>query len=606
VAGGNALPPLVLRQIAERSEGVPLFVEEVTKAALESGALRLEAKGYELSGNVGEHPIPSTVQASLLARFDRLGESRSLAQLGAAIGREFTYPLIRALAEISDEQLREHLDRFCRSELAFVRGEPPAATYTFKHALIQDAIYGTLLKKDRARVHERIFVKLRDHFPDIIEARPEMAAYHAENAGLRALALPLLKEAGMRAFGRTAMVEAVKHLSHAIDLVDALAEKERVDTEIELEAILGPTYMATRGWAAPEVERSCERLRDLATSRGDAPRLYQAMWGLWTVHFLRGQMDPALEVGRQVLEMALQSGDPMLAVTGHHAVGYTHLRRGEYAEAIRHADEGIANFDIERERRILAVFQFSSTCALWWFRGQAQLALGQMRNASESIERARTLVDELRHAPSRAFLLSQQCISLSADDVEEVDALAREMRSLSIAEGFALWVPYADIFLAWTDARRGGDPAAAAETIKTATRAVHDGLCHIQDPEFAGMLAQTLLLATRPQDVFPVAEVTLQTARNGGQLHLEAELLRVQGDAAAAMGDKVRAATFYRQGVERARSKGGQLLQLRSTLALARLLGGAEERAELKDNLAKFPAGSDQAEVRQASALLTT
>ncbi len=605
VAGGRPLPPLVARRIAERSEGVPLFLEEVTKAVLESGALRLDANRYELARAFDEQVLPPTVHGSLVARFDRLGDSRGVAQLGAAIGREFTYPLIRAVAGMTDDALREHLDRLSRSELAFVHGDPPNSVYTFKHALIQDAIYATLLKSERARVHERIFRALQEKFPEVVAARPEMAAYHAENAGQREAAVPLLKEAGMRAFGRTAMVEAVKHLSHAIELVDALPEPDRSTAEIDLQAIMGPTYMATIGWAAPEVELSCERLRDLATLRGDGAKLYQAMWGLWTVHFLRGQYDPALDVAQQVLAMAVQTGDPMLLVTGHHAVGYTHLRRGEYADAIRHADEGLALFDLDREKQLVAIFQLSSSCAIWWFRAQSQLAVGQMGKAFESLGRAQALVDELRHAPSRAYLLSQQCLSLAVEGVEQVEALARTMRALSMAEGFALWVPYADIFLAWANARRGGDAAAAAEKMRTATALIHQGRSHIQDVEFAGMLAETLLLASRPQEVFREAEAVLAEASVGKQRHLESELFRVQGEAAKAMGDVSRAVSFYRRGIESARAIGGRLLELRSRLALARLTGGAEERAELKSLLDGFIGGVDHADLKQASAFLT-
>jgi tetratricopeptide (TPR) repeat protein len=601
------LPPLVASRIAERSEGVPLFVEEVTKAVLESGALRLDADRYKLARASDQQFLPSTVHGSLVARFDRLGESRGVAQLGAAIGREFAYPLIQAVAGMTDDKLREHLDRLSRSELAFARGDPPDSVYTFKHALIQDAIYSTLLKSERSRVHERIFVSLQEKFPELVAARPEMAAYHAENAGLRERAVPLLKEAGVRAFGRTAMVEAGKHLSHAIELVDALPEPDRTSTEIDLQAIMGPTYMATLGWAAPEVERSSARLRDLATLRGDGAKLYQAMWGLWTVHFLRGQLDPALDTARRVLGMAVQTGDPMLRVTGHHAVGYTHFCRGEYAEAIAHADDGLALFDRECEQRIASIFQLSSSCALWWFRSQAQLVLGHLQRASESLGRAQALVEDLRHVPSRAYLLSQRCLSFHArDDVRQVEALAHDLRSLSVAEGFALWVPFADIFLAWANARQGGPAPAAIENIKTATSRVHGNLTHILDIEFASMLAETLVLAGRPEEVFPVAEAALAGARLGKVRHFEAELFRLQGEAAGALGDTNRAVTFFHHGIESARSMGARLLELRTLLALARLTGGGEERAELKRVLVGFTEGLDQADLQQASTFLAS
>ena len=604
LAGGHALQGLLVRQIIERSEGVPLFIEEVTKAVVESGALPLSNRN-ELEHSPDGEFVPAAVQASIVARFDRLGEGRVVAQFGATIGRDFAYPLVRAVTGMSDAELRGHLDRLCQSELVFSDGEPPNAVYTFKHALIQVAIRNTVLRKDRAVLHERVFAKLRDELPALVEARPEMAAYHAEKAGLPGVAVPLLQKAGMRAFGRTAMAEAAKHLGHAIELVGALPEPDRTKTEMELQAIVGPAYMATLGWAVSQVEESSERLRDLAMATGDMAKLYQATWSLWTGHFLRGQLDPALEVAQQVLDMAVQSGDPLLRITGHHAVGFTHERRGEYAEAIRHADEGLALFDLEREKSIVAQFVFSSTCALWWFRGQSQLASGLVKGGIESLRRAGELVDQLGHAPSRCFLLSQQCWSLAVEDIGQVERLAQTMRLLAIAEGFALWVHYADIFLAWAAARQGGNAAAAVEKIRAAIGHMHKDRSHVQDNELASILAETLLLAGRPEEAFDALEETLAAARRGKQRHLEAELFRFQGEAAKDMGDVSRAAGFYRQAIESARSVGARLLELRASLGLARV-GSARERAQLKSIFERFTDGFDHVDLKQASAFLAT
>jgi class 3 adenylate cyclase/tetratricopeptide (TPR) repeat protein len=603
VAGEHTLPPMVVKRIAERSEGVPLYLEEVTKAVLESGALQLKGSRYELARALDDQILPPTVTGSMVARFDRLGESRSIAQLGAAIGRDFSYRLIRAVSGLSDGDLRQHLDRLSRSELAFVNGQPPNSTYTFKHALIQDAIYGTLLNQSRARVHERIFIALREQFPEVLAARPEMGAYHAERAGHREEAVHLLRKSGENALGRTAMVEAVKHLAHGIELVPVLEEPGRTDVEIQLQAAIGPAYMATLGWAVPEVERSCARLRDLAAKRADGGKLYQAMWGLWTVHFLRGEYGPALDVANQVLAMALKTGSPMFAATGHHAVGYTHLRRGEYAEAIRHADDGLALYDLDRERQLAPMFGLSSSCAIWWFRGQAQLAIGDLANGVESLAGARKVVDDIGHTPSRAFLLSQQCLSLAMDDVGKIESMANAMRSLSIAEGFALWVPYADIFLAWASAQRGGDAAVAAEQIRSAMALIHQGLSHIQDTEFARLLAETLLLASKPADVFPVTEAALEVARAGKQGHLESELFRMQGEAARVMGETGRAVASYRQAIESARNRGARLLELRATLGLARV-GGDDERGLLMRALSGFNDRDEHPDLRNARTFL--
>jgi class 3 adenylate cyclase/tetratricopeptide (TPR) repeat protein len=605
VAGGHTLPALVVRRIAERSEGVPLFVEEVTKAVLESGALRLDGEHYELIRPLDEHVLPPTVQGSLVARFDRLGESRQVAHLGAAIGREFSYPLIRAVARLPDDELRAHLDRLSGSELAFVHGAPPTSVYIFKHALIQDAIYGTLLKSERARVHDRIFTALEREFPEVLADRPEVAAYHAENAGRRESAVPLLRKAGMKALARTAVAEAVKHLAHGIAMVDVLPEPARTTTEIELQAAIGPAYMATVGWAAPDVERASARLRELATASNDGPRLFQAMWGLWTVYFLRGKLDPALDVAREVLGMAEGTGDPLLRVAGHHAVGYTHFYRGEYQDALRQASDGLALFDLEREKRIAAVFQFSSSCALWFFQAQTQQMIGHGSAAAESLMGAQKLAEQLRHAPSRAYLLCQLCYYFHVlDDVDQVKAWAPEMRALSMAEGFGLWVPLADIFLAWADARQGGDAVGAAENIRVALSRVHDSGTYLNEPDLASMYAETLLLAGQPERAFLVADEALAITELGRQRHCQPELLRFKALAEGARGNNKKSIAFFREAIESARAMGARLLELRSTLALVRVVGGDEILDGLRTILDGVTGSSEQRDCKEALALL--
>jgi predicted ATPase len=605
VSSDRALPPLVLRRIAERSEGVPLFVEEVTKAVLESAALRLQGNRYELRGPLDEQAIPSTVHESLLARFDRLGESRSVAQLGAAIGREFSYALVHAVAGLSDDVLGEHLDRLCRSELAFAHGRPPHAAYSFKHALIQDAIYGTLIKRERARVHERIFLALQSNFPEVIAARPEMAAYHAESAGRRDAAVPLLRDAGLSALGRTAMAEAVKHLGHAIEIVGSLEEPERTALEMDLQAAIGVGYMSTLGWAAPEVERSSARLRDLALSRGDPAKLFQAVWGLWSVHFLRGELAPALEAAEQVLHMALMTSDPTLHLAGHGVVGYTHIYRGDYVDALMHAEAGLALFEFDQEKRLASMLQISPSVSMWNYASLAHWMMGFPERAAALLPSARSLAEELRHAPSRAYGHCAQFRVLRwLDRTDEVRQNAVIARSLAAAEGFELWVPMADIYIAWADARLGGDPAAACDTIRSSIAVMQAAGNTLFAVEDGTLLAEALLLAGRPAEVFDVVQATFDISRKGGQRHCEPELHRLRGQAAAALGDANGAERSFREGIESARAMGTKSLELRSAMDLFRAVGGAEGEKALRGVLDGFPEGHAAREFKLALSLL--
>ncbi|HEX3770561.1 MAG TPA: adenylate/guanylate cyclase domain-containing protein [Polyangiaceae bacterium] len=572
IAGARSLTPLFVHRIVERSEGVPLYVEEVTKAALESADLRLDAAGHEGMRESGDDFMPSSVHGSLIARYDRLGDSRGVAQLGAAIGREFDYALISAVAEMDEETLGRHLARISQNELAFVHGEPPTAVYMFKHALIQEAVYETLLRSERVRVHERIFRTLGDRFPAIASARPDLLAYHAESAGRRDVAVCLLAEAGTRALSRVACAEAVKHLAHALEMVEALPEAQRYAMETELQAALGPAYMATMGWASPEVEASSKRLLELATARGDTVRIFQAMWGLWTVDFLRANLEPALAIAQQVLDTARAAGSPMLLVLGHHAVGYTRFFRADYEEALEHADAGLELFDLAQEKQIASIFVFSSSVAMWSFRAEAQYMLGREQASNESIGEWQKLLTELGHPPSHAYSLIQQCsLYYARQDVNEVHRLASEVRTLALSEGFRLWIPIAEIFLAWVAARRGQDATAALADLRGAMKKAAETLTFIRELDFTGMLAEVLLLAKRPGEVAAAVDAAVALGDRGALRHNEAELLRLKGEAARAMGDREAAASAYREGMERARGVGAKMLEARLAASIQRL-----------------------------------
>jgi class 3 adenylate cyclase/tetratricopeptide (TPR) repeat protein len=557
VAGARALASQLVERIVERSEGVPLFLEEITKVVLDAG---------------DEQVLPTTLEGSLVARFDRLADGRGVAQLGAAIGREFSHRLLQAVAGLDDQALAARLECLCKSELTFVRGEPPAAIYRFKHALIQDAIYGTLPKSERARVHARIFDTLREQFPDDFAAQPELGAFHAKAAGLDAAAVPLLRDAGLKALARTALVEAVTHLSEAIARVHLLDPRLRPRMEIELQAAIGPAYMATMGWAAAEVERSSARLRELCRAERDDAGLQLASWSLWTVDFLRARLDAALSGAREVLGMARASADPLLLVTGHHAVGYTHFFRGEYDQALSHARLGLGLFELEREGRIAATYQLSSSCAMWCYQAESLQLMGLTDQADRSMAAVVRLVDELGHAPSTAYVLGMQCFFFHARGAVAVVARhAEALRALALAEGFVLWIAVADVFLGWVSARRGGDPREALASVRAARSRYEATLAYVTAPQLTCAFAEVLILAGRARDVGPIIDSVLAVTRPGGVRHYESELLRLQGDAARAQGDRERAADCYEQALASARALGASLLEARVTRLLEEL-----------------------------------
>ena len=281
LAGGKVLPAALLEQILTKTDGVPLFVEELTKSILESGGLRETGDHYEYTGSARAVTIPATLRDSLMARLDRFMPVKEIAQIGAAIGREFSYELIEAVAPMPQAQLDDTLAQLTASGLAFRRGTPPDAVYTFKHALVQDAAYDSLLKSRRQELHAKIARVIEQRFPNIKDTEPEMLAHHLTTAGLAEAAIPLWQAAGELALKRMALTEAISHLNQGLELISSLPRSsERDASELGLRSLLGTAWLGLKGWAAPEIWPSLHPALSLAKSLERHDALGPVLWGL--------------------------------------------------------------------------------------------------------------------------------------------------------------------------------------------------------------------------------------------------------------------------------------------------------------------------------------
>jgi predicted ATPase len=288
VAGGKRLPAEVVQQIIARTDGIPLFVEELTKALLESGILHETEDRYELTGPLPAFAIPATLQDALMARLDRLVTAKGVAQLGATIGRHFSYALLRAVAPVEEATLSTELRQLVEAGILSQRGVLPQATYTFTHALIQETAYQSLLKSTRQQYHRRIAQALEAHVPDLRDTQPELLAYHYTEAGFIAQAIPYWQRAGHLALQRSANLEAIQHLTRGLALLATLPDTPaRAQQELDLQITLGPALSATKGYAAPDVERAYTRARELCQQMEDTPQLFPVLWGLWVFYFVR-------------------------------------------------------------------------------------------------------------------------------------------------------------------------------------------------------------------------------------------------------------------------------------------------------------------------------
>ena len=416
LADGKELPAEIVQQVVEKTDGVPLYVEEMTKAVLESGVLKEIHGHYELSGPMSSLSIPMTLQDSLMARLDRLMTAKVIAQLGATIGRQFSYALLQAVSGLEETILQHELSRLVDSELVHQRGLPPQATYIFKHALVQDIAYQSLVRSTRQQYHQRIAQILETQFPETARTQPEWLAHHFTEAGLHEQAVGYWRQAGEQAVQRSSHLEAIGHLSQGLDVIQRLPETpERLQQELALQSALGPALLALKGWAAPEVEQTYTRARELGIEVGDASQLFLALRGLSYMNYVRAKFQTAREFGEQLMQLANQQQDPEQLLVAHQSFGAPLLLLGELPLASEHLAHGIALYSPQEHRSMvfryghdLGVNCLGYDAVALWLRGDPEQAIGQAQEAL-------TLGQEIGHPYSLclsiffATMVSQYC-----------------------------------------------------------------------------------------------------------------------------------------------------------------------------------------------------
>jgi class 3 adenylate cyclase/tetratricopeptide (TPR) repeat protein len=465
VTGGKALPPAVLQHVVTKTDGVPLFVEELTKTVLESDLLRETQEHYELTGPLPPLAIPATLHDSLMARLDRLATVKAVAQLGAVLGRTFSYEVLQAVTSLDEASLQQALGRLVDAELLYQRGVPPQATYLFKHALIQDAAYQSLLRSTRQQYHQRIAQVLETRFTASVETQPELIAQHYTAAGCVEQAIPYWQRAGQHASDRSAYLEAICHLTTGIELLKTLPETSaHTQQSLTLHIALGAALFVTKGAAAPEVEQAYTQARALCQQVGETPELVSVLFGLWGFYIMRPQLHTARELGETVLRLAQHAHDPALYVAAHHALRMTWLWLGMLPAARLHLEEAIAHYTPDQRRAL--VFRtgrdLGIACrqyAAWplWLLGYPEQALARLHNAL-------ALADELSHPYS---LAQARCVAAQVSqfsrDVPGVYEQAEAAVALSIEQGFPLWVAVGIILRGWALARQGQGEAGLAQ-----------------------------------------------------------------------------------------------------------------------------------------------
>jgi class 3 adenylate cyclase/tetratricopeptide (TPR) repeat protein len=609
VSGGKKLPPAVLDQIVERTDGVPLFVEELTKAVLESEQLRETGDRYVLDQPTQELTIPTTLQASLMARVDRLGSAREVLQIGAAIGREFSYDILAAVAGLPDAVLQDALIRLTEAELVFLRGTPPNASYTFKHALVQDTAYANMLRSRRQQLHVAIALVLEKRFPEVVKSTPEVLAQQFERAGQNETAIKYWRQAGERDLRRSALKESIAHYANALRLVGGMPETlERSGLELDICLGLGLAQQMGIGPTSQEAAVTYARALTLANALGRGRERFLATWGTWFSATMTGRTAEAFQHADDLVAIARELDNSDLLLEAFHARTPGLMRLPDFAAIKESAQEAISLYDRERHRDHAYYFggHDARVCSLS-FHALSLWGLGfpeqARRMAWRSIEDAR----DLGHTFSLAHGLNMGGLTLLLlRDLDACRAVTDELYPIAERNKFPWPLTYARFMRGWL-ASQDGDRTGGIEQM---LRAADAAPAAVLQPIVLGLIAEQQMLAGRADDA--MATLARANGESTGQTNrfYDAEISRIRGEVFLAQFPEnlADAEAAFRQALAIAIRQSNRPLQLNAAVSLARLLRRRDRGAEARDLLAPicgaFTEGFDQPDLRAAKMLL--
>jgi predicted ATPase len=600
VAVRNALASESIDAVVERTGGVPLFVEELTRAVLESGSTR---------GTVRE--IPATLHDSLMARLDRLGPAKEIIQIGAVIGSEFSYTLLHAVHPSAGNVLQSAIRKATDAELVYVREVPHDAIYQFKHALIRDAAYAALLKSRRRELHSRIAEVLLQKFPDVVTSAPQHLAHHYTEANLIEQAIPYWQRAGQNALERSANVEAIAHLSKGLELLKIRPDtRERARQELALRIALGAPLIAVRGYAAPEVEQTYLRARELCQQIGETTQLFPVLVGLQRFYLARPEMQIARELGEECLTLAQRTRDAILLEEAHRAMGTTLYRLGEFVPARAHLERSIALHDSQRYHARASPYGldagvFCSGYLAWalWFLGFPDQAL---QRGHETLNLAR---ESSNPVGLSAALIVNTYIHQLRGEREAAQERAETAIALTREQGFPYWLANAVFIRGWAVSEQGQQETGIAQMREGLAAYLATGST-VTVMSFLGSLAEAYgRVGQADQGLAALAEALAQVEKTQERWY-EAELYRLKGELLLVQdqSNAAQAESWFQRAIELARQQSAKSWELRATTSISRLLarhGRLDEACTMLVGVYNwFTEGFDTADLKDATALL--
>jgi predicted ATPase len=615
VVGSKLLPASIRQDIIERTDGIPLFVEEMTKAVLEAES---EGAAQQVAAVVPPPAlaVPASLHASLMARLDRLGPAKEVAQIGATIGREFSHALLMAVARKPETELASALDRLIAAALLFRQGVPPHSTYFFKHALVRDTAYSTLLREPRRTLHGRIAETLESQFADIAKNQPELLARHWTEAGQIEKAAALWGKAGLRSAQRSALVEAAEQPKRALDQIATLTATPALRREqVKLQVALITQLLHVSGYAAPETRAAVERARLLieqAEALGEAPEdpllLFSVLYGFWVANFVAFNGHVVRDLAAQFLALAEKHGATAPLLTAHRIMGISLACTGDIAEGRTHFDQAIALYDPAEHRPLMTRFGVDASVSIlsyrsWalWFLGYPDAALADADQAisdAREIGQAATLIYALFHG-SWPYIECGNYAKAKAV-VDEVVALADE-------KGALFWRAFGMVYQGRLSAVTG---ESRVHTITSGLDAFRSTGAMVLVPIFLSDLARAHAEVGQFDDAWRRIDEAMAVVKTTRETWFEADIHRVAGEIALMLPepDAAKAAAYFERALSIARAQQARSWELRAATSMARLWRDLGKRNAARDLLAPiygwFTEGFDTLDLRQAKALL--
>jgi len=609
VTGGKALPHEVLDQIVVKTDGVPLFIEELTKTVLEAGILQERDGRFVLDGPLPALAIPSTLRDSLMARLDRLVPVKEVAQIGACIGREFSERLLLSVSGMAPGKLQSALRQLVDSGLMWSSAGGADRIYTFKHALVQEAAYASLLNSRRQQLHARIAAEMEASWPEVVETQPELVGHHHACAGQIEQAVDYLATAGRRAVERSANIEAVRVLRRGIGLLAELPETpQRLERELALQTLLAAPLMAVRVYSAPEVGRLYERSYELARRLSKPGLMYPALAGIASFHVTRSELDKSLELAEEMLQMAEADGDQGAEMEAHRLLGMTRQWMGDFDGARRDFARVLSLYEPNAHQRLAAVYgqdhRMSALCWEAWsllYLGYPDQAIAMRRGALDAAQATQHMFSRL-YAPAVTMNVPQ-----FIGDADGVIAAAEALVQAAEGHGFVAWAAWGHTSGGWARAQLGDAPAGMRE-IETGLALLRAAEVGVLMPFHLAMAAAVCMVLGRLDETVAYLAEVLDHVEQGGQRWFAAEGYRLKGVLALRQDNPMIAEALFAKAIDVARDQNAKGWELGASTSLSRLWQRQGKRKEAEDLLAPiyrwFTEGSDTKDLKEAKALL--